>query len=87
MQNRFKVSDSIKIPLLSGICLLILVAVLKHVLKVPAETLSRDILIYILIYNVFGIFPLSNTSDKLKSTYWYLAIIIATIGIIVVYAL
>ncbi len=48
-----KLSDSDKVSIVAGISLLGLVVVLKNVLHVPADILSRDIIVYIIIYWTF----------------------------------
>jgi len=83
-----KLSTQVKISITSAICLLALAVALKNIIKIPAETLSRDIILYIFIYSIFGIGPsLSKERAEENAKYWYAAIIIATIGIILVYAL
>jgi len=87
-----KLSDKDKVSIVAGICLFGLVVVLKNVLLVPADILSRDILVYIIIYWAFTIFSLPAKEEGKKSKYdnplyWSLFIILITLAIIVVYAM
>ncbi len=81
----------ITVPLTAGLCLVLLVVVLKNVLLVPATQLSSDIILYIVIYTGFTVsFPLTDkaeTSPARRTFLWTGAIILATLGIIAVYAL
>lgn len=85
-------SDKDKVSIVAGICLFGLVVVLKNILLVPADILSRDILVYIIIYWSFTVFSPSVKKDVKKSKYdnplyWSLLIILITVAIIVVYAM
>ncbi len=84
-----KLSNQTKISIFSAICLLGLVVVLKNVLRVPAEILLRDIIIYIPFYSVISIiYPSVDENKKYnKPTYWYLTILIVTLAILAVYIL
>ena len=87
-----KLSDKDKVSILAGICLFGLVVVLKNVLLVPADILSRDILVYIIIYWSFTVFSLPAKEEVKKSKYdkpiyWSLLIILITLAIIVLYAM
>jgi hypothetical protein len=78
------------VPLTAAACLIALTVVLKNILLVPAETLSKDIIIYIIIYMGFIItYPLAKEeSGKPKYTLlWVLIIILVTLAIIAVYAI
>lgn len=83
-----KLSNQTKISIFSAVCLLGLVVMLKNVLRVPAEILTRDIILYIPFYSVVSIvFPSVDGNKKCnKPIYWYLAILIVTVAILVVYA-
>jgi hypothetical protein len=48
-----KLSDSMKIQLVSGVCLISLVVILKNLIMVPATTLATDVIVYIAIYGGF----------------------------------
>ncbi len=87
-----KLSDKDKVSLVAGICLFGLVVVLKNVLLVPADIISRDIVVYIVIYWAFTVFPQPVKEDVKKSRYdkplyWNLLIILITLAIIAVYAM
>jgi len=87
-----KLSAKDKVSIVAGICLFVLVVVLKNVLLVPADILSRDILVYIIIYWAFTVFSLPAKDDIKKSKYdrplyWSLLIILITLAIIAVYAM
>ena len=87
-----KLSDKDKVSIVAGICLFGLVVVLKNVLLVPADILSRDILVYIIIYWSFTVFSLPAKEEVKKSKYdtplyWSLLIILITLAIIGVYSI
>ncbi len=87
-----KLSDSDKVSIVAGISLLGLVVVLKNVLHVPADILSRDIIVYIIIYWAFTFSSLPSKENPKKSKYdnpfyWSVLIILITIAIIAVYAM
>ena len=87
-----KLSDKDKVSIVAGICLFGLVVVLKNVLLIPADILSRDILVYIIIYWAFTVFSLPAKEEMKKSKYdkplyWSLFIIFITLAIIMVYAM
>lgn len=87
-----RLSDEVKISSVSAICLLGLVVVLKNVLQVAPEVLSRDIIIYIIVYSGFWLLP-SFTNDRAKRTkfdtplFWSLLIVATTLAIIALYAI
>ncbi len=65
---------------------------LRNVLLVPPDILSRDIVIYIVIYWAFTVFPQPVKDDVMKSKYdkpiyWSLLIILITLAIIGIYAM
>jgi hypothetical protein len=87
-----KLSDKDKVSIVAGICLFGLVVVLKDVLHVPPDIISGDIIIYILLYWAFTVFPQPAKDDVKKSRYdrplyWNLLIILITLAIIAVYAI
>jgi len=81
----------ITIPLTAGLCLILLAVVLKNVLYVPADRLSSDMLLYIIIYTGFIVsFPLTDTTDNgpaTRTALWTGILILITLGIIAVYAI
>jgi hypothetical protein len=84
-------SDEVKVSLVIGSCLLALVVILKNVLLVPAEILSRDVPFYIIIYGAFSVVHSgkgkANRSKLDRPLYWSLLIILVTLAIIALYAL
>jgi fucose permease len=87
-----KLSNKDKVSIVAGICLFALVVVLKNVLLIPTDILSRDILVYIIIYWAFTVFSLPAKEEVKKSKYdnplyWNLLIILITLAIIAVYAM
>lgn len=84
-------NGSVMVPLTAGICLVLLTVVLKNVLLVPAQQLTSDIILYIIIYTGFIVsFPLQDDGDAGSSRrmlLWIGMIIAVTVGIILVYAL
>ncbi len=91
-----RATDKVKVSLVSAACLIGLVIVLKNVLHIPADVLSRDIIIYIITYSGFTVVlnfeeetPKESTSPR--RTYnnpwvWSALIIGITLAIIAVYA-
>jgi len=84
-------SDETKIASVSALCLISLAIVLKNVLHVPPKVLSRDIIIYIIIYSGFWMLPSISAKREKKSRLdrpliWSLVILAVTAGIITVYA-
>ena len=81
----------ITIPLTAGLCLILLAVVLKNVLLVPADRLSSDMLLYIIIYTGFIVsFPLTDTTDSgpaTRTVLWTGILILITLCIIAVYAI
>ena len=91
MRSVTALSDQTKIASVSAICLMGLIIVLKNVLDVAPEALSRDIMLYIPTYLFFGWFPsiISRPVKKSKldrPLVWSLVILAVTFGIITVYA-
>ena len=91
MKRLTALSDEIKIASVSALCLISLAIVLKNVLHVPPKVLSRDIIIYIVIYSAFWMLPSIGAKREKKSRLegpliWSLVILAVTAGIITVYA-
>ncbi len=81
-----KLSNQTKIAIFSGACLLGLIVILKNIMRVPAEILSRDFAYYVILFLLFGsIFPSIEAINRCKPFYWYLAIIVITVAIITSY--
>ncbi|MCZ7358077.1 MAG: hypothetical protein O8C66_06220 [Candidatus Methanoperedens sp.] len=62
-----KLNDKDKVSIVAGICLLSLVVALKNGLHVPADTLSRDIIVYIIVYCAFTVFSHPGKEGGRKS--------------------
>jgi hypothetical protein len=87
-----RLPDQIKVALVSALCLIALVVILKNVLHVAADVLSQDIIIYIIVYSGFTISHLSvkNAGEKgwgTRPLFWNLLVIFMTVAIVLVYAL
>jgi hypothetical protein len=87
-----KLNNQTIVSIVTGICLLALVVILKNVLLIPAEILSRDIIIYIIIYT--GFITSLSAKDTVKKSFkydtplfWSTLIILITLAIITVYSL
>jgi hypothetical protein len=68
------------------------VITLKNILGVSAEVLSRDVVLFILIYSAFSIiYPDQGADARVsafdKPLYWSLLIVLVTAAIIIVYAI
>jgi hypothetical protein len=84
-------SNEVKVASVSAVCFMALVVVLKNVLHVPAEQLSRDIIVFTIIYSVFWMIPWLSARREKKSwfdgaLFWSLLIVAITLAIIAVYA-
>ena len=76
-----KFTDSMKIQLMSGVCLMFLVIILKNVIMVPVATIATDVVIYIAIYGGFVLLKPRNVNRSA------LIMIAITAAIICFYAL
>jgi membrane protease YdiL (CAAX protease family) len=91
-----KGTDITKVAIVSAVCLIGLVVVLKNVLNIPADILSRDIILWIIIYSGFTIVLISQEETPRKEGaprktsdspwLWSAVIIGVTLAIIAVYA-
>jgi len=83
-----KLSNQTKIAIFSGGSLLGLIVILKNIMHVPADILSRDFIYYVFLFLLFGsIFPsIEENSKHIKIIYWYIAIAIIAVAIIASYA-
>ena len=82
----------VKLSLLVAACLLSLVVLLKNVVGVSQEVLSRDFIIYAVIYACFALFtPVQEAKQRvvgLDSAFLSgLVIILTTVAIVTLYAL
>lgn len=79
------------VPLTGGICLLLLVMVLKNILLVPAAELSSQVILYIICYMGFIVsYSVSETrapGSPVRTVLWIAVCILMTLGIIAVYAI
>ena len=85
-------SDKSKVLIVSQVCLLALIVVLKNVIHVPVETLTSDVVLYIIVYSSFGVLYPDRFDDAARSRlnspwYWYLLIGMVTAAIVALYAL
>jgi hypothetical protein len=84
---------AVLVPITSAVCLLLLTAILKNVLLVPAEQLNSDIIIWIIIFMgfIFLYPPVSGIAlpgaTTRRSIIWSVIIILLTLAIISMYAL
>ena len=87
-----KLNNQTIISLVTGICLLGLIVVLKNILMISADVLLRDTIIYIIIYIGF-ITSFSFKSEAAKRfkydtpLFWSILIVLITLAIIALYAL
>lgn len=77
----------ILVALVEGLCLLVLVAVMKNFLHVPAAQLSQNLILFIVIYAAFGIgysqLPQNNPESVLNHPFvWSAMAILITLAII-----
>lgn len=92
MRTPLVLSGEAKIAIVSALCLIGLTVVLKNVLHVSPEVLSRDIILYITLFSLFGILPSIIGGQAMKSKldrplFWSLVIVAVTVGIVAVYAM
>ena len=87
-----KLNDQTIVSIVTGICLISLVIVLKNILLTPPDILSRDFIIYIIVY--IGFISTLSTKDKTEKKFkydtplfWSVLIVLITLAIIAVYAL
>lgn len=84
-------NSRVVVSLTAGLCLILLTIVLKNVLHVPAERLSSDIILYIIIYMGLVIaIPFMDETEPLspsRTMLWIVVIVIITLAIIGVYAI
>jgi hypothetical protein len=82
-------NDRVIISLTAGICIILLAVVLKNILLVPANRLSSDMILYLIIYTGFVVtFPLvgdTGTGSSTRTMTWVGVIILVTLAIIAIY--
>ncbi len=83
--------NRVMIPLTAGACLILLAVILKNVLLVPAQQLSSDMILYIIIYLGFIVTFQFREEEQPESSsrtlFWISVILLATFGIVAVYAI
>jgi hypothetical protein len=91
-----KGSNKAKVGVVAAACLMGLIIVLKNVLLVPVEVLSRDMIIYIIVY--FGFITAMNFTEETPGGpapsgrgsdnpwMWGALVVVVTLAIIAVYA-
>jgi len=84
-------SDQTKVASVSALCLMALAIVLKNVLHVPAAELSRNMIVFIVVYSGFWMLPAIEARREKKSRFetplfWSLLIVAVTLAIVAVYA-
>ncbi len=58
-----KPTDKAKVAVVIAACLIALVIVLKNVLLIPADVLSQDVVLYIILYGIFFV-TLNFTAEE-----------------------
>lgn len=87
-----KLANQTQASIVAAVCLLGLVVALKNLLHVPAEVITKDIVLYIIIYTGVGVvYPTTSGKDN-KSRLdnpllWSVLIVLMTLAIILLYAL
>lgn len=87
-----KLTNKIQVSIVSAACLLGLAIILKNVLLVPVQVLTRDIVLYIMFYSAFCVLCPNESEENgkqgfAKPLYWNLLIILITVAIVVLYAI
>jgi hypothetical protein len=86
-----KINNQVIVAIVTGVCLIGLIAILKNILLISSETLSSHVIIYIIVYIGFTTSYLSidKTTKSFYNTplFWSIIIVITTLAIIAVYAL
>jgi len=87
-----KLNDQTIVSIVAGICLIGLTVVLKNVLLISPDILSRDIIIHIIIYVGFitSFLAKNKTAKRFKCDtplFWSILIVLITLAIIAIYAL
>ena len=86
-----KINSQVIVAIVTGVCLIGLIAILKNILLISSETLSSHVIIYIIVY--IGFITSYSAIDKTTKSFYYtplfwsIIIVIMTLAIIAVYAL
>jgi hypothetical protein len=85
-----KINSQVIVAVVTGVCLIGLIAALKNILLISSETLSSHMIIYIIVYIGFltSYSAIEKTTKNFYNTplFWRIMIVITTIAIIIVYA-
>jgi hypothetical protein len=87
MRRIATLSDEVKIASVSALCLMALVVLLKNVVQVSATVLSRDVIIYIIIYSFFWMLPAIYLKGEKRSRFerpLFLSLLIVTITVAII---
>lgn len=91
-----KAANKAMVGIVAAICMMGLIVVLKNVLSISADVLSRDLIIYVIVY--FGFITAVNFTEEVptghdapKKAYdnpwvWSAIAVVITLAIIAVYA-
>jgi len=91
-----KAANKAMVGIVAAICMMGLIVVLKNVLSLSADVLSRDMIVYVIVY--FGFITAVNFTEETptgqdtpKKTYdnpwvWSAIAVVITLAIIAVYA-
>ena len=91
-----KAANKAMVGIVAAICMMGLIVVLKNVLSISADVLSRDMIVYVIVY--FGFITAVNFTEETpsrqdapKKTYdnpwvWSAITVVVTLAIIAVYA-
>jgi membrane protease YdiL (CAAX protease family) len=87
-----KLNNQVIVSLVTGICLIGLIVVLKNILLIPPDILSRDVIVYIIVYIGFitSLSAKDNTKKLFKydtPLFWSILIILITLAIMAIYAI
>jgi predicted membrane-bound dolichyl-phosphate-mannose-protein mannosyltransferase len=86
-----KINNQVIVAIVTGVCLIGLIAILKNILLISSETLSSHVIIYIIVYIGFttSYLAIDKTTKSFYNTplFWSIIIVITTLAIIAVYAL
>ncbi len=89
-----KPTDKAKVAVVIAACLIGLVIVLKNVLLIPADVLSQDVVLYIILYGIFFVtlnftaeedVPKQGTrSRKVYDSPWVWSVLIIAVTLVII---
>ena len=91
-----KAANKAMVGIVAGICMMGLIVILKNVLSISADVLTRDMIVYVIVY--FGFITAMNFTEETPSGQdtpgktcdnpwvWSAIAVIMTLAIIAVYA-